>query len=133
MELCRHKIFGTLRGYHRESLPAVTRHFEFNGFSCSAVGRIEKFRFLTDLRLNIYGLIDLDRSGFGRLIRKTSNGTNVKSKDASDFIDFASQRCESLQQRIKLSFPVQFLDPQRLDSQIGRSSSRRLGTFSHRF
>lgn len=125
VELCRHKIFGALRGYHRESLSAVIRHFEFNGFSCSAVGRIEKFRFPVDLRLNVYGLIDLDRSGFGRLIRKTPNGTNVESKDTSDFINFASQKCESLQQSIKLSFPVQFLDPQRLDSQIGRSSSGR--------
>lgn len=68
VELCRHKNFGTLRGYHRESLSAVIRHFEFNGFSCSAVGRIEKFRFLADLRLNIYGLIDFDKSGFGWLI-----------------------------------------------------------------
>lgn len=93
MELCRHKIFGALRGYHHESLSTVIRHFGFNGFSCSAVGRIEKFRFLADLRLNIYGLIDLDRSGFVRLIRKTFNGTNIESKDTSDFIDFASQKC----------------------------------------
>lgn len=119
VELCRHKNFGALRDYHRERLSAVIRHFEFNDFSCSAVGRIEKFRFPVDLRLNVYG------SGFGRLIRKTPNDTNVESKDTSDFINFASQRCESLQQRIKLSFPVQFLDPQRLDSQIGRSSSGR--------
>ena len=56
---------------HRESLSAVIKHFEFNGFSCSAVGRIEKFRFLADLRLSVYGLmtwIGLDLVGLsGRL------------------------------------------------------------------
>lgn len=119
VELCRHNIFGTLHGYHRESLSAVIRHFEFNGFSCSTVGRIEKFRFLADLRLNVYGLIDLDGSGFGRLIRKTPNSTNgdfdvferMSSLKTLQISLISPHKSASLQQRVKLSFPVQFLDP----------------------